>query len=324
MIRLPKWEKQGLIYSRVDGNYFKSHAMRVIPYLKKNGMLRLFISSRCCEDMMHPTYIDVDPNNPKNVVEVGEVPLLNIGSAGLFDDSGITLGSILRTESFEYVYYTGWKRRRYGVSFELSIGVARILNDGDRLEKISIGPILAQDRNHPFLVAGPYVVGNYNHGFRMWYCSGTEWKKRGHGPEPIYTVFHTFSDDGISWKDFSEDPLIPYEFDGEVISAPWVLRLRDGYLMYYPHRGSLDWKDKNYSIGVAVSNDSINWIRKDSEAGIEKSETGWDSEMICYPAIFNYGDKTYMFYSGNGVGKGGIGYAIADEKLDIVEWEVTE
>jgi len=71
---------------------------------------------------------------------------------------------------------------------------------------------------------------------------------------------------------------------------------------------------------VATSQDGLSWTRCDSKVGISKSDTGWDSEMICYPAIFNYNDKTYMFYSGNGVGKGGIGYAVADKKLDIDEW----
>jgi hypothetical protein len=61
MTDLPKWIKQGRIFNREDGSFFKSHAMRVVPYLRKEGVLRLFISSRCSEDMMHPTYIDVDP-----------------------------------------------------------------------------------------------------------------------------------------------------------------------------------------------------------------------------------------------------------------------
>jgi hypothetical protein len=318
VIILPKWEKRGLIFSRDDGVFFKSHAMRVVPYLKQNGLLRLFLSSRCGEDMMHPTFIDVDPEDPTKVIEVGEEPLLEIGSPGLFDDSGITLGSIVRTESHDYAYYTGWKRRRYGVSFELSIGVALINDDGDTMEKISSGPVLAQDRNHPFLVAGPFVIKDDNSGFRMWYCSGAQWKQREHGPEPIYTVYNALSDDGLTWRDFSKTPSIPYVFDGEVISAPWVLRLNNGYLMYYPFRGSIDRDAKKYTIGAAVSVDGMNWVRRDSEVGVDKSESGWDSEMICYPAIFNYGDRTYMFYSGNAVGKGGIGYAVADTKLEII------
>jgi hypothetical protein len=33
--------------------------------------------------------------------------------------------------------------------------------------------------------------------------------------------------------------------------------------------------------------------------------------MICYPAVYEHESSTYMFYSGNGVGRGGLGYAVA-------------
>ena len=320
MIDLPTWTKKGKIYSRDGGTFFKSHAMRPVPYLRENGTLRLFISSRCQDDMMHPTYIDVNPNNPSEVIDVGENPLLKIGSSGLFDDSGITLASIVRTKSDTYCYYTGWKRRRYGVPFELSIGIARVLDDGDKLQKIYDGPILAQDFKHPYLVAGPFVIKLGAGGYRMWYCSAKEWQQRDHGFEPIYTVFSANSEDGINWDKFNESPDIIYDFEHEVISAPWVIRIKGGFLMYYPYRGSQTINDKNYKIGLAFSEDSEMWKRIDFKAGIKRSDSGWDSEMICYPAIFNHQDTTYMFYSGNGVGKGGVGYAVADQKLETLDW----
>ena len=67
-ISLPNWEKKGRIFNREGGPFFKTHAMRVIPYMRENGVLRLFFSSRCADDMMHPTYIDVDPENPMDVL----------------------------------------------------------------------------------------------------------------------------------------------------------------------------------------------------------------------------------------------------------------
>jgi hypothetical protein len=245
--------------------------------------------------------------------------MLKIGSAGTFDDSGITLGSIVHAGSECYAFYTGWKRRRYGIPFELSIGLARVLDDGDRLEKVFTGPLIAQDRNHPFLVAGPYVVQDETRRFKMWYCSGEEWRFPAHGAEPIYTVYFSQSSDGLNWEKNAGGPCIQYKFEGEVISAPWVVRLQSGYLMFYPYRGSSDRNSKNYNIGVAVSVDGLKWDRKDECAGIERSTTGWDSEMICYPAVVTLMNRTYMFYSGNAVGRGGFGYAVANEKLDLLD-----
>ena len=247
--------------------------------------------------------------------------MMDLGRKGTFDDSGITPVSIINKGVKQpLMYYVGWKRRRYGVTIETSIGVAKLKNDNSSLERIFEGPIIGQDRYHPILVAAPFVV-SLTQGFKMWYCSGSEWRQQSHGPEMIYTVHDAYSTDGITWEKFSIKPKINYAYSGEVISAPWVVKLTNGsMLMWYSTRGSANPDEKNYMAGLATSDDGNVWIRRDSKVGIEKSKSGWDSEMICYPSILNFKNKTYMFYSGNGVGKGGIGYAVADKQLNIVEW----
>jgi len=207
-----------------------------------------------------------------------------------------------------YLYYTGWKRRRV-VSFELSIGVLRWDGHSDRLERMFEGPILAQDRAHPFLAAGPFVVRDGDL-FRMWYCSGTGWAFPAGNPEPLYTVAYATSRDGLTWTPVAQR-VIDYAYDGEVVSAPWVVAAGGGFRMWYCKRGHADRAAKNYTIGYAESPDGARWTRLDDRAGIARSDTGWDSEMICYPAIHQHGAATYMFYSGNGVGRGGLGYAVA-------------
>jgi hypothetical protein len=308
--QLPVWKKKGRIFTREGGEFFKTHAMRVIPYLRKSGVLRLFFSSRCAQDMMHPTYIDVNPDNPSEVIYVSERSLMSLGPLGTFDDSGITMGSIVKYKEKTFCYYTGWKRRRYGVPFELSIGISEIVDDGDEFLKLYQGPIIGQDIHHPYLTGGPFVL-NDNNNLRMWYCSGTSWSITESSAEPLYTVFHAISDDGLRWEQVSKFPCIKYKADGEVISAPWVSREANNYIMYYPFRQSQTPILKRYSIGVAVSIDGETWVRRDDCAGIDRSSEGWDSEMICYPATFKHKNKQYLFYSGNGVGLGGIGYAEA-------------
>ena len=36
--------------------------------------------------------------------------------------------------------------------------------------------------------------------------------------------------------------------------------------------------------------------------------------MVCYPYVFEYNDKLYMLYNGNGYGKTGIGLAVLEEE----------
>ena len=47
--------------------------------------------------------------------------------------------------------------------------------------------------------------------------------------------------------------------------------------------------------------------------GIDVSKNGWDSEMICYPYVFDHKGKRYMLYNGNGYGKTGFGLAVLEQ-----------
>lgn len=307
-------EKNGTYICPTRRCFFKTHAARPIPFQIDDKILRIYFTSRDSDDRPLPTYIDVDIKNPSKILHINDKPLLNLGRLGTFDDSGITLACMLEHKGKILIYYSGWERRRYNVTFELSIGLAIARFPDMTFKKVFEGPILAQDKNHPILVAGPFVM--YDGGrFKMWYCSGTKWIINEEGnPEPIYRVHYAESEDGINWLTF-EKPAIDYKYDGEVISAPWVLKVGSEYCMWYSHRGSANREAKKYVIGYAEPKDGINWERKDEKAGIERSESGWDSEMICYPSLFPYEDVMYMFYSGNQVGKGGIGYAIAENFL---------
>ena len=65
-------------------------------------------------------------------------------------------------------------------------------------------------------------------------------------------------------------------------------------------------------IGYAESDDGLHWVRKDAEVGTGKSDTGWDSEMICYPCVVDVKGRRYMFYNGNRHGSTGFGYAVLE------------
>jgi hypothetical protein len=47
----------------------------------------------------------------------------------------------------------------------------------------------------------------------------------------------------------------------------------------------------------------------DDRIGIDVSSTGWDSEMICYPAVITVKGRTFLFYNGNNNGETGFGVA---------------
>jgi hypothetical protein len=88
---------------------------------------------------------------------------------------------------------------------------------------------------------------------------------------------------------------------------PFVLAEDGRYKMWYSVRGDA------YRIGYAVSRDGVRWERQDERAGIDVSDSGWDSEMIEYPWVFDAAGRRYMLYNGNGYGRTGIGLAVREE-----------
>jgi hypothetical protein len=149
----------------------------------------------------------------------------------------------------------------------------------------------------------------------MWYISCTKWRIINNYPEPQYHVKYAESTDGIIW-DKKGIVCIDYDDFTEAIGRPCVI-IEDGkFKMWYSYRQITNYRtsrDKSYRIGYAESFDGKNWERKDSQVGIEKSDEGWDSEMIEYCHVLDIDGRMHMFYNGNGFGKTGFGYAVLEE-----------
>ena len=139
----------------------------------------------------------------------------------------------------------------------------------------------------------------------MWYWVGKEWTKINNKPYIKAEIYYAESLNGINWKQYAENCININDQKEFSIGRPWVIKENGMFKMWY----SVRFIDKLYRIGYAESHDGIAWKRKDSEVGIDVSETGWDSEMICYPAVIKVKNKTYMFYNGNNNGETGFGYA---------------
>ncbi len=82
------------------------------------------------------------------------------------------------------------------------------------------------------------------------------------------------------------------------------------YFCYRAAHGFRECSDKAYRIGYAYSDDLKNWVRDDDQSGIDISAEGWDSEMQCYPHLFECNGNVYMLYNGNDFGRHGFGLAV--------------
>jgi hypothetical protein len=309
-----KWRTIGKIFdpaSQGDGRWFAQspHALVFDQYI------RIYFSTRETDGtgkyLSHVSFIDMDPAL-ETIVGRPAKPVVALGGLGCFDEHGIFPMSVLRVGDRVYGYTTGWNRKR-SVSVDASIGLVISDDGGDTFRRFGDGPILTSSLHEPFLVGDAYVA-TYEGVFHMWYIYGTKWTRGGAGEEPerVYKIGHATSDDGVAWikegRPIVQDRLNPDECQ----ALPTVIRRHGRYHMWFCYREAIDFRknrDRGYRIGYAHSADLLTWTRADDAAGIERSPWGWDSDMQCYPNVFEAAGRTYLLYNGNEFGRDGFGLA---------------
>lgn len=144
----------------------------------------------------------------------------------------------------------------------------------------------------------------------MWYGSHLAW-----GPEPgemVHAIKSTTSTDGLTWTRDGVVVVPPRLPDEPIVCRPCVVPLDGGYAMWYGRRSpAVAGKAAPYRFGYAESADGLTWERRDDLAGLEPSGDGWDSDEVCYPAVFSHRGARYLLYNGNGYGRTGFGIARA-------------
>lgn len=297
------WDKLGCIFPPAPrGKWLATHASVPIAEHLEGDVYRIYFSPRDREGRSHTGWFDLDLTRPYTPLRVAAEPLLSPGEPGAFDDAGAMGSWLLNVGTRKYFYYIGWNRG-VSVPFRNAIGLAMSEDGGQTYARVSPGPILDRSRFDPTFTASSCVLPAEN-GFRMWYLSGLAWEQRPGGPQPRYHLKSAESPDGIAWTRTGH-VCIDFQSPGEhAISRPCVLHQQGLYRMWYSYRG------ERYRIGYAESPDGLAWQRLDELAGIDVSETGWDSEMIEYPFVFVHGGARYLLYNGNGYGATGIGLAV--------------
>jgi len=309
-----KWIKKGLIYCpKGNFNWNISHAQIPLAYIVDNETIRVYYSTRDVHNRSYLSYVELETEDPKKIKYVHNLPILELGKIGEFDDSGVMPSCIIEQNKQIYLYYTGWNVG-VNVHYRLAIGLAISNDNGMTFSKFSNGPILDRSIYDPCLSASPSVL--FENGiWRMWYISGTKWELINNEPEPFYHIKYAESIDGITWN---RNGLVCLDYDSftEGISRPCIIRDKNTYFLFYSYRNNFNYrtnKESTYRIGYAKSDDGLTWERDDKKIGLTFSENGWDSQMLAYPNVIVWNNRKYMFYNGNGFGKTGFGYAVLEE-----------
>ncbi|MDX8524182.1 hypothetical protein RFM68_06670 [Mesorhizobium sp. MSK_1335] len=279
----------------------RSHATMPIAEHVNGDLFRIYFGSRDASQRSHTGYVVIELSSPERVLDIARWPVLVPGSLGEFDDSGSLASWLTTAGPTRHLYYVGWNLG-VTVPFRNAIGLATASLDGS-FSRFAAGPLIDRSMREPHF-AGSCCVLNEAGLWHMWYTSCVGWTASAKEPIHRYHIKYASSDDGIHWR---RDGRVAVDFANEeeyAISRPAVKRDGELWRMWYSYRGD------SYRIGYAESDDGLNWVRLDHAAGIARAESGWDSEMIEYPFVFDHEGRRYMLYNGNGYGKTGFGLAV--------------
>ena len=145
----------------------------------------------------------------------------------------------------------------------------------------------------------------------------TSWGSSASGgaPERVYKVGHATSADGVAWQKDGRQLIADKLARSECQALPTVIQIGARYHMFFCYRRQFDFRNDRegaYRLGYAYSDDLANWVRDDAGAGIDVSPDGWDSDMQCYPNVFECEGNIYLLYNGNEFGRLGFGLAVLE------------
>lgn len=301
-----RWEKLGVVW-RPPGDLWwaRKYATCPTPFWREDGTLRIFVQCRDEKNIGRIGYVDVNPDDPREILAVSEAPVLDAGRPGAFDDNGVFQTSVVRSpEGQVFLYYVGFELC-HQIRYRLLTGLAVSDDDGETFRRVKTTPVLERSPEELHFRCGPYVIFHEGE-YHMWYIAGSDWEVIDGKPMPLYNLRYIKSQDGVNWPAWGQvvldiDPAREHGF-----GRPYILRDRSGFKMFYSIRGRVP---PAYYLGYAESPDGLTWTRKDDEMNLHTSSGHWDSDSVEYSAIVEHAGRTFCFYNGNDFGVTGFGVA---------------
>jgi hypothetical protein len=300
------WNKKGIIYTPPsDGSWRDNSALTPTAFQLSDEVIRVFASFRDPGGVGRIGYVDVRANDPSEIVGVSDKPALDVGGRGMFDDNGVILGDVLRVNGKVYLYYVGFQLVEK-VKFLAYSGLAISQDGGNTFTRNSRAPVMDRADEGLYIRAIHSVI--YENGvFKAWYAVGNGWEVIGDSEFPQYDINYLESPDGVTFIGAGSKCISNDRNNSEYrIGRPRVYQQDYGYVMNFTY-GTTDGR---YQAGQAFSSGGRTWERDDESLGLQPSGEGWDSTHLSYPSIIKtQKGRTFAFYNGNDMGKGGFGYA---------------
>jgi hypothetical protein len=187
--------------------------------------------------------------------------------------------------------------------------IGRLLVGSDLSLELAGGEaFMRSNRDDPISLSYPWVMST-DHGYLMWYGSTLTWDE-GNG-EMVHVINYATSGDGHHFE--RKGLALPFQAGvAQAFSRPTVTGSEsEGFDMWFSYRSG---SGQTYRIGYARKDPGAQWQLRLGETGLDVSASGWDSEMIEYPFVFDHKGERYMLYNGNRFGQSGFGLAVLEQR----------
>ena len=282
------------------------------------------------DDLYHLVYWGTDPNGQHHILHATSAPdapndwtptkdpLLSAQPENPYNSRGPSFPFLLPVSAdYWLLYYCGWGDPRPDGKLPNTTGVA-LSSDSGQTWRYHDGQL---PRDHPCDREGTGSVWVlYEDGrFRLYYTAIGHYFPRpdgaqtGHGDTiPQIGIAYAESDDGLHWAKPRTDWIVkprgftvePYEY---ICSKPCIVKDGATYTMWVNTFGTA------YRVHRLHSLDGLHWqwtarLGPDGELGTGP-QSAFDDQQRCYPTIVHHQDHYRCWYTGNGFGTTGIGYA---------------
>jgi len=223
-----------------------------------------------------------------------------------FDNSNVGISCAYYENGLYWIWYMGGdqtvvneaglhKTSVKGYNYRPGCAISRDGLNWTRLEGPYRGAFLEQDEEDPMILGWPRVLREEDGSYKMYYSSLNPVKGGG--------VCLAVSEDGLRWEKRGRvfaGKGEPGSFDEMGGGIGSIIKVNGQYLMFYEAMNN----DFYFSIGLAVSDDGINWRR--DEAGEQpggpvfnhspKGSGRWDTRAAGTPWVVPMPDGSYRLY----------------------------
>ncbi|MES2204569.1 MAG: hypothetical protein V4496_05030 [Pseudomonadota bacterium] len=302
-----KFEKLGCVFTPdAICSWWHSHAMAPAPVQINDDEIRIYMGCWSIDGISRIGYIDVDARDPLKIINIAQKPVLDIGENGCFDENGVFPGHVTKIDNKIMLYYTGFQLGHKIPHY--NFGGLAMSQSGKDFSRVSKAPILDRADEGLYVRAGQSVL-QQNSMYHSVYSAGSGWVEVGGKSRPIYDIFYQASPKFDEFNRVGKIIVHCNHAEEHGLGRPQLVNINQRYYVFYTRR-MLNMK---YFFGYAYSDDLIHWERADQTINLQHGGEGeFDSEMVYFPAFIETKYGSYLFYSGNGFGKSGLGVARVD------------